>query len=55
MLEKEIFGGTEIANMRRALYATMVTDSFIPRPETVARAIQDRKLDLGDDPFYKVK
>ncbi|MDD5353310.1 MAG: hypothetical protein PHS93_09140, partial [Candidatus Omnitrophica bacterium] len=54
-LEESIFGGKEVAGMRRALYATMVTDSFIPRPETIARAIQDRKLDLGDDPFYKVK
>jgi hypothetical protein len=53
-LEESIFGGREIASMRRALYASMVTDSFIPRPETIARAIQSKTLELPDQ-FYPNK
>ena len=51
-LEAEIFGGRELASMRRALYATLVTKTFIPKPESVGKAISEKKLNLGIDPYH---
>ena len=51
-LEESIFGGKELASMRRALYATLVVDSFIPRPESIARAISEKSLNLNVDPYH---
>ena len=50
-LEGSIFGGKEVASMRRELYLSLVTDSFIPKPENIAKAITEKTLDLGIDPY----
>jgi len=51
-LEESIFGGKEVAYMRRALYSSMMTEGGIPRPESIAKAIALKKTMIGVDPYH---
>ena len=51
-LEQSIFGGVEVEELRKALYAEMEKEKLRLRPELVAQDIKNKKLDI-DDPYGK--
>jgi hypothetical protein len=50
-LEESIFGGKEVEQMRKALYASLINQRLL-RPEEVAKQIANKELNLGVDPYY---